>query len=586
MLASCRWGDEDPGLSLLVRLFALVAVAVVPAIVAQLYGAYELQRDRERMAHTIALDLARFASSELERTFEGIRGVMVTLAALPPIRGRDAPACVALLREFRGQYPYLFGIGAVDREGRVFCAIDDFNPGLSIADRPYFTEAMSQDDLVVGTFAIGRQQNAPVLPLALRFHGADGQPAGVLVAPLRLDWLQQQFQAKGLPEDSTVTIVDRQGTIIGRVPDPRWVGRAAPAYLQAVLRADVPGSIAAESTQTLDGISRVFGYVPLRRPLSEVFIAVGIAEPGDAVGRDVLVWGMVISTAGLVLALGAAWLIGRGHVVGPIERLRDAARRWTEGDLHARVTGEVPGSEFSQLARAFNTLATSLEAREREHQRSLAQFRILINELNHRTKNSLATMQAMARQTARSVGDLKAFVPAFEARLFAYSRAHELLAENRWQATPLRKLAEAVLSPFGAERPGRVERSGPDVSLNPQTALSLALWLGELSTNAAKYGALSVTSGCVRLEWSVKVSEETRPRLSLAWSESGGPAVSPPSREGFGMRLLRQLAAGLQGTIDVRFEPSGLSCRLEFPLAPPDELSALAEQSADSTPVK
>jgi PAS domain S-box-containing protein len=185
--------------------------------------------------------------------------------------------------------------------------------------------------------------------------------------------------------------------------------------------------------------------------------------------------------------------------------------------------------------------------------------RLLVDELNHRVKNTLATVQSIAAQTARTAPDPAAFRVAFDARLKALSHTHDLLTREHWEGADLKEVLAHEVTPFGE---GRVQMAGPPVRLPPRAALSLGMVVHELSTNAAKYGALSA-SGRVAIDWTVDESKHLR----LAWTEAGGPEVKAPSRRGFGSRLIsRSISYELNGEAEVDFHPSGLRARFAIPL--------------------
>jgi two-component sensor histidine kinase len=188
------------------------------------------------------------------------------------------------------------------------------------------------------------------------------------------------------------------------------------------------------------------------------------------------------------------------------------------------------------------------------------QQKLLVDELNHRVKNTLATVQAIAAQTLRSTADMETFREAFESRLMALSATHDLLTATNWRSAGLRDVLRVEFRPYGAER-YRLE--GPEVSLTPAEALALGLLFHELATNAAKYGALSTSSGCVEIAWTTNDKG-----LELTWRERGGPAVMAPTRRGFGSRLIeRSLKGALAGDAVLEFAPTGLVCRIVLPLA-------------------
>ena len=190
-----------------------------------------------------------------------------------------------------------------------------------------------------------------------------------------------------------------------------------------------------------------------------------------------------------------------------------------------------------------------------EHQR------LLINELNHRVKNNLATVQAIALQTLKGDISLAEARGRFEARLMALSRAHNLLTDQNWGGASLDRVVGDATEHLAAE-PGRFEVSGDPLWLAPRAALALALALHELGTNAAKYGALSAEGGEVTIAWRTEDG-----RLLLDWKEKGGPTVVEPAQRGFGSRLIeRGLQADLGGSATLAFEPDGLRCSIRASL--------------------
>ncbi|MBO9622474.1 MAG: PAS domain S-box protein [Sphingomonas sp.] len=200
-----------------------------------------------------------------------------------------------------------------------------------------------------------------------------------------------------------------------------------------------------------------------------------------------------------------------------------------------------------------------------EAKRSEAHLRLLIDELNHRVKNMLAIVQGIAQQSFKGEVDPAAARRAFEGRLAALSNAHNLLTREHWGAVSMTQIIEDAVAPHGGDS-GRFQLEGPDLSIQPKTAISLALAIHELATNAVKHGALSRPEGRVRIHWT-RSGADGASRLSLAWEEHGGPEVEAPSRRGFGTRMIeRGLAAELAGTVKIDFRREGLVCTVEAPL--------------------
>jgi two-component sensor histidine kinase len=207
-------------------------------------------------------------------------------------------------------------------------------------------------------------------------------------------------------------------------------------------------------------------------------------------------------------------------------------------------------------------LRQALIARE-ESQRHQQQ---LINELNHRVKNSLAIVQSMASQTLRRDDVPASARDAFTARLVAFAQAHDLLTNENWDGAELSAVLGVVSEVFASDHKARIVLNGPPTRLNPGQALALSMAVHELGTNALKYGALSNDDGHVEVEWKV-APEPKGARLKLRWKEVGGPNVEKPANTGFGTRLIeRGLAGDLNGEVTLNFERDGLICVVDAPI--------------------
>jgi PAS domain S-box-containing protein len=196
-----------------------------------------------------------------------------------------------------------------------------------------------------------------------------------------------------------------------------------------------------------------------------------------------------------------------------------------------------------------------------ERKRAQEQQKLLVNEMKHRIKNSLATIQAIATQTLNQHAKER---DAFIARLHALDRAHDLLTSETWERAPLRAIVTRALEPFQEQHHERITIDGPaDLWLDSTKSVVVAMALHELATNAVKYGALSNGSGRVSLAWERHCQPD---RVKLIWQESGGPEVSPPKQKGFGSHLIERAFARQLGGSELLFSPQGLSCALEVAL--------------------
>lgn len=225
----------------------------------------------------------------------------------------------------------------------------------------------------------------------------------------------------------------------------------------------------------------------------------------------------------------------------------DGSWRW----LSAWGLVEFEGTGADKRPVAITGASRDLTERKRAEELQ----RLLLNELNHRVKNTLTTIQAISAQTLRAARDLPSAREALDRRILSMAQAHDLLTVRAWSGA---SLADVVVRALDAFAPAQVNISGDIIDLSPKQALALSLALHELATNAAKYGALSRPEGSVNLQWRAQNG-----MLHLDWEESGGPPVSPPTRKGFGSRLLQELlVSDLGGDTRMEYAPSGLRCSI------------------------
>ena len=207
-----------------------------------------------------------------------------------------------------------------------------------------------------------------------------------------------------------------------------------------------------------------------------------------------------------------------------------------------------------------------------ERARTEAHRDLLVRELSHRVRNTLATVQAIAQKSLQQCATLETFRPAFEGRLGALARSHELLSNENWSGAEIGQLVSQALDAHALNHDGRIAAEGPRIVLPPQPGVALLLILHELTTNATKYGALSRTEGKLAVTWLLE-DGDGGPRIRLRWAEAGGPPVAPPSRRGFGTTLIERGAPyELGGSAKLDFRESGLCCELSFPVPPAEKI--------------
>jgi two-component sensor histidine kinase len=259
---------------------------------------------------------------------------------------------------------------------------------------------------------------------------------------------------------------------------------------------------------------------------------------------------------------GAVLRTPDGVPLGALCVLDHVPRELTENQAFTLTTLAQQVMSQLELRRAIAERDDALEtSRKVEERQSL-----LVRELHHRVKNTLAMVQALVGATGRSTGSFDAFYRSFSDRIASLARTHGLLTEDYWQTAPLREIARNELKPFAESRQPRFMLLGPPVELAADLAVPVGMALHELTTNAVRYGALSVPEGYIELRWSVGEVEGVR-KLHLQWTEIGGPPVAEPQHRGFGSTLLqRVLPMQCNAEVEVRYDRTGLRFRMDAPL--------------------
>ena len=209
-----------------------------------------------------------------------------------------------------------------------------------------------------------------------------------------------------------------------------------------------------------------------------------------------------------------------------------------------------------------------IDAAERETADKLQ--KLILEELHHRIKNTLATVSAIASQSLRTATSIEHGQQAIESRLQALGRAHDLLLQARWSSASLAHIVQGATEPYDSQAEGKFSIQGPDLKIVSGAVIALAMTLNELCTNTTKFGALSVPTGRIEIAWTI---DDKNQRLHFSWTEKGGPAVRAPSRQSFGTRLMETLGKQLSGTVKMAYDPKGFVYVLDVPLSslkPPD----------------
>jgi two-component system, sensor histidine kinase and response regulator len=344
------------------RLVLLTVIAVLPALAIQTYNEYDLRHARENDIRDRVVQITKQFGEEMGELREGARQLLAAMARLPGIISMDGPKCEELLVSMKQSYPNYESLSVADTNGRTICSSSPDAPS-SVADLPFFKRAMAQDSLVVGNYWVNPVSGAKAIHFAMKFPGKDGNTAGVVSVALDLNWLSGHLADRGLRPGASILIADREGNIIARLPNPdALVGKNMRKTHEGIMDGDQSGT---EEAVGVDGITRIFGYVPAALPPRDLFLSAGLAKAEAFADIDRATRrGIALILAGLFVAVAAAVLVGRYFIRKPIQGLSRATADWRDGNYDVRVHAGDASSEIGQLAVAFNEMADALASRQ------------------------------------------------------------------------------------------------------------------------------------------------------------------------------------------------------------------------------
>jgi two-component sensor histidine kinase len=496
-------------LSLPVRLALLVAGSTLPLIIfvsVVIYRGYE--KDREDAA-TRVLETARSLRIVLDAEMQRITGSLHIVSLTSSLRSGDFERFRRIADGFLAQYPPGGAMIIADRNGRQLFSttttdVSALPPrnNMDVVRKVFDTGKPVFSNVFVGS-GINRQILTVEIPVTI-----DNHVVYDISFMLPTAMFQSMIEKQRPNADWAVSIFDAEGTNFARVPNPQeTVGKkASPTLLAEMFKAQE----ATFQTISLEGVPLITAVA--RSPMSGWMVASGIP------------------TSSLVLPL-----------------------------LHNLAITIAIGILLMLVGVAFALRMASAIARGETLQA------LLVEELNHRVKNTLAVLQAIASQTFRSAS--KSERETFDGRLGALARAHDLLSQEKWAGAGVHDVVNRVLEPYSVLNTPRITISGPKLPLTPPRAVMMSMILHEIATNAAKYGALSSDGGKITIDWK-QLPESSPPKLQMTWVESGGPRVTAPTRKGFGSRLIERGARDqLGGSATADFLPTGVVYTIECALA-------------------
>ncbi|MFL5269359.1 MAG: ATP-binding protein [Stellaceae bacterium] len=373
-----------PHVSLTWRLIILVLIAIFPAILIQAYNEYELRKAREADIRQQVVQITKQFGEEIGELREGARQLLLALSQLAPVRSRQSEDCSALFATLESQYANYSLLAAADTDGRIFCASEPLAYS-SVADQPFFKRAIARDGLAVGNYWADPASGERMIHFALKFDSGDGHPAGVVFAGLDLRWLSEHLKERGLSPTSSILIADREGNIIARLPNPEaLVGKNMRKGHAEIMDGDTTGW---EEAVGVDGLTRIFGYVPPALPPRDFFLSAGQSKKEAFAAIESAMWrGIALIFFGLLAATFAAIVGGRRFLQEPISGLLHFATEWRNGNYDARVKVRSPESEIGHLGATFNAMADALATRYAAQKRAENKLRELNATLESRVE--------------------------------------------------------------------------------------------------------------------------------------------------------------------------------------------------------
>ncbi|MDT8898347.1 GAF domain-containing protein [Thermanaerothrix sp. 4228-RoL] len=363
--------------SLRFRLVVLVLMGALPLVGLALVGMAQSRYEALQQTSQMALNLAQLAATSQEAIINQGRETLMLIARMEAVQNLDHPACSTLLRELYYAHPYYTLVGVTDSEGRLVCSSIPYGQAVSFSDRDWFQAAWRSGGFTVGTFVIGRITGLPTLPLAYPLRTTERGTIGVVFVGLNTRYLSNLLATLDLPPGSTVTLLDRHGTVVARYPqDVVMFGRslADRPLVQQVMAQPRPGVGEAEG---LDEVKRLYGYTPLMHSQEiwgYLYVGIPTTVAYAAVNRTLgtLIWLMGGAT---VLTMILAWVWGEWLVTRRVHQILAAVRRLIGGDLTSRTGLKTSTDEVDQIGRAFDALADALEQREALRQQAEAALR-------------------------------------------------------------------------------------------------------------------------------------------------------------------------------------------------------------------
>lgn len=522
---------------------SIIALAVPLLVLLAMEAARLTASERSRLVGEAASSASRIAA-DLDQTLNGYIAILESLATTPALGEDDFETvyyqAVAALRP-RGLFAFLR-----DTDGQqLFNTRVPFGSPLPMSAR--FDEPVFEDGRpYVSDVVIGRVAKSPVMAVSVPIT-RDGELKYIMSLSLEPALMKELLDRQKLSPEWRGTITDRKGNIIARtLLHDEFLGKP---FKEEALREKMDG---ARQGTDLEGRSVIWGSAPSRAGGWLISVSVP-ADLVEASARAALLSYVLIVAAFTCVGLAGAVAVAR-VITRPLGLAEKAAKSLGEGRT----------VEFEPtMVEEANAIGEALVEAARLREQAEQQILLLMREVNHRSKNMLAVVQAIARQMPSK--DPKQFVRQFSDRIVGLAASQDLLIESNWQGVRVADLVRSQLALFRELIGTRIEISGPPVRLQPPAAQAIGMALHELATNASKYGALSDETGQVTVSWQLEGAGDDQVFV-LTWREKDGPPVVPPERRGFGHTIMvAMVEKSLDAEVDVDYTESGLVWTVHAP---------------------
>lgn len=554
---AARSGQEY---SLSVLLGVVTLVSILPFLLLGIYGLSRYVSEERANQLTRMTRYTEALTSAVDRELKGYIDTAEVLASSRNLARGYLDLFDALARDAATKANGRFVL--IDRSGQLI--VDTSSPAgtnlsaVEDADKASLNEAIRSGNPIVSSLFSVPSSNKLTFVIRVPIK-IDGEIRYVLSFEPNYNLTYNILQQSYLPDGWRAAVIDGNGRIVARsFRHNEFYGKLVGPQLLGHL--DEPRGIA-ELTE-LENRNVVTAHQ--RSGLSDWHVAIWAPKSLLNAPTDQVI-ALVIGLAALtfLVSFAAAYLAGR-IIAEPARQLLKGARALGAGEPVRFKTTHM--REANVVGLALAEAAQNIAARQQALRKSELHTRFIMRELAHRSKNLLAVVQAIARQTGRTARDVKEFNEQLGERLAGLGRSQDLLVQKNWQGVSLEDLAAAQLKPFFDRNEQRFVTNGPPVLLSSDAAQNIGMALHELATNASKHGALSTASGRVGISWNWCKGEDGERRLQLRWKETDGPRVKPPSRKGFGHAVIEHLtAASLHGNAELDWRPEGLVWTLEVP---------------------